>query len=74
MPLKFQVLSNFKFKYFFGGQIYCNPNIGFATKCGMQRPKRMWLGVKHTLTNGGECKGWNLITPKCIPILGVTNV
>ncbi len=37
-----------------------NLNIGFATKCEVQKP--MWLKVclsmKHTLTNGGECKGW----------------
>ncbi len=36
-----------------------NPNIGFVTKCEVQRPMRpkMCLSVKHTLTNGGECKG-----------------
>jgi len=31
----------------------------------------MHLGVKHTFTNGGECKGWSLMTPKCTPTLGV---
>jgi hypothetical protein len=36
-----------------------NPNIGFITKCEVQGPmrRRVCLGVKHTLTNGGECKG-----------------
>jgi hypothetical protein len=36
-----------------------NPNIEFARKCEMQGPmrSRVCLGVKHTLTNGGECKG-----------------
>jgi hypothetical protein len=36
-----------------------NPNIGFTTKCEMQGPMRLrvCLGVKHTLTNGEECKG-----------------
>jgi hypothetical protein len=34
----------------------------------------MCLGVKHTLTNGGECKGWNPTTPKCTPTLGVALV
>jgi hypothetical protein len=28
------------------------------------------LGVKHTFTNGGECKGWSLMTPKCTPHFG----
>jgi hypothetical protein len=40
--------------------VHCrNPNIGFVTKCEMQGPMRpiMCLGVKHTFTNGGECKG-----------------
>jgi hypothetical protein len=32
----------------------------------------MYLGVKHTLTNGGECKRWSPMTPKCIPTLGIT--
>jgi len=29
------------------------------TKCEMQGPMklRMYLGVKHTFTDGGECKG-----------------
>ncbi len=33
--------------------------------------KRVWLNVKFTFTNGGECKGWSLMTPKCTPTLGV---
>jgi len=33
--------------------------------------KKMCLGVKHALTNGGECKGWSPMTPKCIATLGV---
>jgi hypothetical protein len=33
--------------------------------------KRMWLGVKHIFTNGEDCKELSLITPKCIPIMGV---
>jgi hypothetical protein len=37
---------------------------------GPMRP-RVCLGVKHTLTNGGKCKGWSVMTPKCTPILGV---
>jgi hypothetical protein len=41
MPLNLQVLSNFKFKYFFGGQIYHNLNIGVAIKCVVQRPMRL---------------------------------
>jgi len=36
--------------------------------------KKMCLSVKHTLTNGGECKGWSLMIPKCTPILGITLV
>jgi len=35
---------------------------------------RVCLGVKHILANEGECKGWNLMTPKCTLILGVTLV
>jgi len=31
----------------------------------------MCLGVKHILTNGGECMGCNLMTPKCILTLRV---
>jgi hypothetical protein len=31
----------------------------------------MCLGVTHTLTNGGKCKGWTLMTIKCSPILGI---
>jgi hypothetical protein len=34
----------------------------------------MCSGVKHTLTNGGECKRSSLMIPKCTPILGVTFV
>jgi hypothetical protein len=34
----------------------------------------MCLGVKCTFTNGGKCKGWNPITPKCIPTLGIALV
>jgi len=50
-----------------------NPNIGFATKCERQAPMRpkMCLGVKCILTNVGECKGWNPMTPKSIPTLKV---
>jgi len=33
--------------------------------------KIMCLGMKRTLINGGECKGWSPMTPKCIPILGI---
>jgi len=36
--------------------------------------KKVCLGVKHTFTNGGECKGWNLMTPKCTPTLGIALV
>ncbi len=36
--------------------------------------KKMCLGVKHTLTNGGECKGWSPMTPKCTSTLGVAFV
>ncbi len=38
---------------------------------GAHEAKRVCLGVKHTFKNGGKCKGWNLITPKCTPTLGV---
>jgi hypothetical protein len=31
---------------------------------------RVCLNGKHTLTNGGECKGWSPMTPKCTTILG----
>jgi hypothetical protein len=31
----------------------------------------MCLGVKHTLTNGEECKGWSLMTPNSTPTLGI---
>jgi hypothetical protein len=49
---------------------YClcrNLNIGSVTKCevqGSMRPK-VSVGVKHTLTNEGKCKGWRPMTPKC---------
>jgi len=32
---------------------------------------RICLGVKHTLTNGGKCKGWSPMIPKSALILGV---
>jgi hypothetical protein len=48
----------------------CNPNIGFTKKCEAQGPMRL----RACFTNGGECKGWNPMTPKCTPILGVTFV
>ncbi len=57
--------------------IFCrNLNIGFTTKCEVQGPMRlrMCLGVKHILTNGGECKWWTPMTPKCTPILGIAFV
>ncbi len=52
----------------------CNSNIGFVIKCEVQGPMRpsVCLGVKHTFTNGGICKGWNPMTPKCTPTLKVT--
>jgi hypothetical protein len=34
----------------------------------------MCLGVKHILTNGGDCKRWNLTTPKCTPTMEITLV
>jgi hypothetical protein len=34
----------------------------------------MCLGAKHTLTNGGECKRWSPMTPKCTPIVGIALV
>jgi len=33
--------------------------------------KKMCLVVKHIFTNGGKCRGWSPMTPKCIPSLGV---
>ncbi len=37
--------------------------------------KKMCLGMKDcTLTNGGECKKLNPMTPKCTPTLGVAFV
>jgi len=58
---------------------YClcrNLNIGSATKCEVQGPMwpKVFVGVKHTLTNGGKCKGWSPMIPKCTPTLGVTLV
>jgi hypothetical protein len=54
---------------------YCdNFNIGFMIKMWSARAheaKRVCLGVKQTITNGEECKGWNLMTCKYIPFLGV---
>jgi hypothetical protein len=54
-----------------------NFKIAFAIKvwnAKAHEPKRVCLGVKHTITNGEECKGWSPMTPKCIPSLGVTFV
>ncbi len=50
-----------------------NPNIGFVTKCEVQGPMKLkvCVGVKHTFTNGEECKGWSPTTPKCTLTLGV---
>ncbi len=41
-----------------GYQKCYNFNIEFATECKLQRPMRPrgCSNVKHTLTNGGECK------------------
>jgi hypothetical protein len=36
--------------------------------------KKLCLGVKHTFTNGGECKGWSPMIPKRTPIFGVAPV
>jgi hypothetical protein len=33
--------------------------------------KRVCLSVKHIFTNGGDCKGWSPMTPKCTPTLGI---
>jgi hypothetical protein len=58
----------------------CNPHIGFATKCKVQRPmrSRMCLSVKHTLSQmggwGGGMQGMKPNDSKCTPILGVVNV
>jgi len=57
--------------------VHChNLNIGFTTNCEVQWPMRpkVCLGVKHIFTNGGECKGSNPKTFKCIPILRITLV
>jgi hypothetical protein len=35
---------------------------------------KVCLGVKHTLTNEGEFKGWSPMIPKCTPALGVAFV
>jgi hypothetical protein len=53
-----------------------NLKIGFVIKCEMQGPMKlkMCLGVKHILANGGECKGWNQMTPKCTSTMGVALV
>jgi hypothetical protein len=53
-----------------------NRNIRFMIKYEVQGPMKpkMCLGLKHTFTNGGECKGWSLMTPKCNLILGVALV
>ncbi len=42
----------------------------------MQGPmkQRMCVSVKHILTNGGECKGWSPMIPKCTATLGVALV
>jgi len=52
---------------------YHNLNITFAIKCEVQGPMRtrMCLGVKKTFKSEGKCKGWNPMTPKCAPILGL---
>ncbi len=34
----------------------------------------MCLDVKHTFKNGGKCKRWSLMIPKCTLTLGVTFV
>ena len=51
-----------------------NPNIRFTIKCKVQGPMRskVCLGVEHTFTNGGECKEWSPMIPKCILTLGIT--
>jgi len=33
---------------------------------------RICLGVKHTLTNEGKCKGWSAMIIKCTLTLGIT--
>jgi len=55
---------------------WCNPNIEFAIKNEVQGPMRVrvCLTPKHTLTNEGECKGWNPMILKCLPTLGVALV
>jgi len=39
----------------------------------VHRPKNVLKG-KHTFANGGECKGWSAMTPKCTPSLGIAHV
>jgi hypothetical protein len=59
------------------GPLNChNLNIGFMTKCEVQRPMtpKVCLGVKHALTNGGGCKGRSPMTHECTPTLGVALV
>jgi len=29
---------------------------------------RVFLGVKHIITNGGDCKKWSLMTPSALPL------
>jgi hypothetical protein len=55
---------------------FVSHNIEFATKCEVQGPMKpkVCLGVQHTFTNGGECKGWNPMALKCTPTLGVVFV
>jgi hypothetical protein len=75
--IRYVMLWPWNLKFFYVSYSLCdNLNIRFATKCVVQGPMRprVCLGVKHTLTNGGECKGWSPMTPKCIPTLGVTLV
>jgi hypothetical protein len=35
------------------------------------KANKIYLDVKHTFTNGGECKGWSPMNPKCAPTLGI---
>jgi hypothetical protein len=56
--MEIQNENELKINFLFG--LKCrNFNIRFVTKCEMQRPMRprVCLGVKHTFTNGGKCKG-----------------
>jgi hypothetical protein len=45
-----------------------------SVKCKGPWVKRMCSCVKHTFTNGGECKRWSPMTLKCTPTLGVAFV